>query len=49
MVPQTTISLTGRDAENMLKLMDALEDHDDVKKVHSNFDIDDEEMSKLSV
>jgi len=49
MVPQTTISLTGRDAENMLKLMDALEDNDDVQKVHSNFDIDDEEMSKLSV
>ena len=49
MVPQTTIKVTGKDAENVLKLMETLEDHDDVQKVHSNFDIDDEEMSKLNV
>lgn len=49
MVPSTTIKLTGKDAENMLKLIENLEDHDDVQKVHSNFDIDDEEMAKLSV
>ncbi|MFH1223946.1 MAG: YebC/PmpR family DNA-binding transcriptional regulator [Pseudomonadota bacterium] len=49
MVPQTTIKLTGKDAENILKLMEGLEDHDDVQKVHSNFDIDDEEMSRLNV
>ncbi len=49
MVPQTTITLSGKDAENMIKLIDNLEDHDDVQKVHSNFDIDDEEMAKLSV
>lgn len=49
MVPQTNIKLTGRDAESMLKLMEILEDHDDVQKVYSNFDIDDEEMSKLTV
>ena len=49
MVAQTNVKLTGRDAENMLKLMEALEDSDDVQKVYSNFDIDDEEMSKLTV
>ena len=42
MVPQNTVALEGDDAEKMLKLMDALEDHDDVQNVYSNFDIDDE-------
>ncbi|MBU7007857.1 YebC/PmpR family DNA-binding transcriptional regulator [Phosphitispora fastidiosa] len=44
MVPQTTVALEGSEAEKMLKLMDALEDHDDVQNVYSNFDIDDEMM-----
>ncbi len=44
MVPQTSVALEGKDAEKMLKLMDALEDHDDVQNVYSNFDIDDEIM-----
>lgn len=48
MVAQTNIKLTGKDAESMLRLMDTLEDNDDVQKVYSNFDIDDEEMSKLT-
>jgi YebC/PmpR family DNA-binding regulatory protein len=48
MAAQTNIKLTGKDAESMLKLMDTLEDNDDVQKVYSNFDIDDEEMSKLT-
>ena len=48
MVPQTTVRLTGRDAEQMLKLMEALEDLDDVQKVYANFDITDEEMERLS-
>lgn len=42
MVPQTTVELTGADAEKMLKLMDALEDHDDVQEVYANFDMDDD-------
>ncbi|PKM80961.1 MAG: YebC/PmpR family DNA-binding transcriptional regulator [Firmicutes bacterium HGW-Firmicutes-14] len=42
MVPQNNVALTGEDAEKMLKLMDALEDHDDVQDVYSNFDIDDD-------
>ncbi|MDT3700753.1 MAG: YebC/PmpR family DNA-binding transcriptional regulator [Thermincola sp.] len=42
LVPQNTVALEGNDAVKMLKLMDALEDHDDVQNVFSNFDIDDE-------
>lgn len=42
MVPQNTVALEGDDAVKMLKLMDALEDHDDVQNVFSNFDIDDD-------
>lgn len=49
MIPNTTVKLSGKDAESMLKLIENLEDNDDVQKVHSNFDIDDEEMAKLSV
>lgn len=48
MLPSTTVRLAGREAELMLKLMDALEDHDDVQKVYANFDISDEEMIKHS-
>jgi YebC/PmpR family DNA-binding regulatory protein len=40
MLPQTTVELTGDDAVKMLKLIDALEDHDDVQEVYANFDID---------
>jgi YebC/PmpR family DNA-binding regulatory protein len=49
MVCQTNVKLTGKDAESMLRLMETLEDSDDVQKVYSNFDIDDEEMSKIAV
>ena len=48
MIPQTTIKLEGRQAEQMLKLMEDLEDHDDVQKVYANFDIDIEIMEKMS-
>lgn len=44
MVPQTYVRLTGKDAQSMLKLMDVLEDHDDVQHVWANFDIDDKEI-----
>lgn len=44
MLPQTTVSLEGEAAEKMLKLMDALEDHDDVQNVYANFDIPEESM-----
>jgi YebC/PmpR family DNA-binding regulatory protein len=48
MIPQTTIKLEGKDAEQMLKLMEALEEHDDVQKVYANFDIALEVMEKMS-
>jgi YebC/PmpR family DNA-binding regulatory protein len=48
MVPQNTVRLTGKEAEQMLKLMEGLEDSDDVQKVYANFDIADEEMERLS-
>lgn len=44
MVPKNTIKLEGSQAKNMLKLNDALEDHDDVQSVYSNFEIDEAEM-----
>lgn len=44
MVPQTYVKLTGKDAQSMLKLMDVLEDHDDVQHVWANFDIEEKEI-----
>lgn len=49
MLPQTTVKLEGKEAEQMLKLMEGLEDHEDVSKVYANFDISDEIMEKMSV
>jgi len=48
MVPQNTQSLTGTQAEHTLKLLDELEDHDDVQDVASNIDISQEELERLS-
>ncbi|MBW1972826.1 MAG: YebC/PmpR family DNA-binding transcriptional regulator [Deltaproteobacteria bacterium] len=48
MIPQSTVKLTGKDAEQMLKLMDALEESDDVQKVYANFDIPDAELEALN-
>jgi YebC/PmpR family DNA-binding regulatory protein len=48
MVPQSTLSLTGTHAEQTLKLLDELEDHDDVQEVASNIDISQEELERLS-
>ena len=47
LVADTNIKVEGKDAENVLKLMEALEEHDDVQKVHANFDIDDKELAKF--
>ncbi len=46
MIPQTTVSLEGKQAEQMLKLMDKLEDYDDVQNVYANFDISDDDLEK---
>jgi YebC/PmpR family DNA-binding regulatory protein len=45
MVPQNTVKVTGKDAEQVLRLMEALEEHDDVQNVYSNFDIDEKELA----
>ncbi len=47
MVPQNTVKVTGREAEQLLKLMEALEEHDDVQNVYANFDIDEKELAAL--
>jgi len=41
MVPSSTVKVDGKNAESLLKLMDLLEEHDDVQNIYSNFDIDD--------
>lgn len=48
MVPKTTIKVTGSDAEKVLKLVEALEENDDVQHAYANFDIPSEEMERLS-
>lgn len=45
MMPQNYVKLAGGDARQMLKLMEALEDHDDVQKVSANFDISEADMA----
>jgi YebC/PmpR family DNA-binding regulatory protein len=45
MVPQNYVKLEGQEARQMLKLMEALEDHDDVQKVSANFDISEADMA----
>ena len=48
MIPQTTVDLEGKKAEQMLSLMEQLEDHDDVQNVYGNFNIDDKVMEGLA-
>ncbi|MDH3251138.1 MAG: YebC/PmpR family DNA-binding transcriptional regulator [Ignavibacteria bacterium] len=48
MIPQNTVKVTGKDAENTLKLMEALEEHDDVQNAYANFDIDEKELAALN-
>ena len=48
MVPQNYIKLDGPKAQQMLKLMDALEEHEDVQHLYSNFDFDARELEQVS-
>ncbi|MFH1573085.1 MAG: YebC/PmpR family DNA-binding transcriptional regulator [Acidobacteriota bacterium] len=48
MVPQNYVKLEGKDAQTTIKLMEALEDHDDVQNVWANFDIDESELQEAS-
>ena len=47
MIANNTVECLGKDAQKVLNLIEAFEDHDDVQKVHANFEIPDEEMAKL--
>ena len=47
LIPQTTVRLDGSQARQLLKLMDELEEHDDVQNVYANFDIPDEVMAEV--
>lgn len=48
MVPKNLVNLEGKNAAAMLRLMEVLEDHDDVQNVYSNFDISESEMEALA-
>ncbi len=48
MIPSSTVKLAGNDAKQILALVDALEEHDDVQQVYANFDIPDEIIEQLS-
>jgi YebC/PmpR family DNA-binding regulatory protein len=48
MVPKNLIRLEGKNASGMLRLTEALEEHDDVQNVYSNFDIDEKELEALA-
>jgi YebC/PmpR family DNA-binding regulatory protein len=48
MMPQNYVKLEGKNAQTMLKLMEALEDHEDIQNVWANFDIDESELKEAS-
>ena len=48
MIPQTYVKLEGQAANTMIRLMEALEDQDDVQNVHSNFDIDQKLLEEVA-
>ena len=48
LLPQNTVRVEGKEAEQVLKLMEALEEHDDIQNVYANFDIDDSVLAQLN-
>lgn len=48
MIPKNTVGVEGKKAQQILNLMQALEDHDDISHVYANFDMSDEVMEALS-
>ncbi len=48
MIPKNTVALDEADARKTLRLLDALEDNDDVQEVYANFDIPDHVMESLA-
>jgi transcriptional/translational regulatory protein YebC/TACO1 len=47
LIPQNTVRLEGNQARQLLKLMDELEEHDDVQNVYANFDIPEEVLAEV--
>jgi len=47
-IPETTLKVEAKDAENLLKLIEALEDHDDIQQVYGNFDIDESVLASFN-
>lgn len=47
MIPKTSVQVVGEDAARLMKLLDALEEHDDVQEVYANFDVPDEVLQAL--
>jgi YebC/PmpR family DNA-binding regulatory protein len=47
-IPQNSVNVEGKIAQQLLVLMEMLEDNDDVQRVYANFDIDDEELAALT-
>ena len=48
LVPINMVKVSGGDVGQLLKLLELLEDHEDIQKVYSNFDLDEVEMKKLA-
>jgi YebC/PmpR family DNA-binding regulatory protein len=48
MIPQTYVKLTGKSAQQMLRLSEELEDHEDVQHVYANFDVEEKELHELA-
>ncbi len=48
MIPQNSVDITGKQVEQMFRLIDMLEDNDDVQNVYANFEVDEEEMDRLA-
>ncbi|MDD5155982.1 MAG: YebC/PmpR family DNA-binding transcriptional regulator, partial [Candidatus Omnitrophica bacterium] len=48
MIPSSTVKLAGNDAKQLLGLIEALEEHDDVQQVYANFDIPDEIIEEIA-
>ncbi len=48
LIPETTVEIAGEEAEKLLRLLDALEENDDVQNVYANYSISDAEMARLA-
>ena len=47
MIPKNTVQIEGKDAEQLMKLMTMIDDHDDIQNVYANFDIEENEMERI--